>query len=31
MESTPNAVLAGFVSYALVGCVPLVFSLWHMT
>ena len=25
-----NAVLVGLVSYALVGCVALVFSLWHI-
>ena len=30
MEHTPNAVLIGLVSYALVGCVALVFCLWHI-
>ena len=30
MEHTPNAILIGLVSYALVGCVALVFSLWHI-
>ena len=27
---SPSAILAGLVSYALVGCMALVFSLWHI-
>ena len=30
MEYTPNAILIGLVSYALVGCIALAFSLWHI-